>query len=471
MNRTITFLALAGLLALVALLVGRPGGAGPTVANVDPPHPGEVSTPVAGNGSLKLTARLSHPWVLPGASETFVTVDVEGVELPGQPRSPVNLALVIDRSGSMNGPKLANAKEAARHLVKQLGRGDRLSIVHYGSDVAALSSMPADPDGQARMLAYVDGIWDEGGTNISAGLEEARRQLLPFAREFRVSRVILLSDGQPTEGLVHDEALTALARQLRADGLSMSAIGVGEAFNEDLMQAFAEYGAGAYGYLREGAQLATLFERDLKQAATTVAQQVALELTLPPGVELDEVLGYRSEQQGRRVQVALPDLAAGQTERVVARLRLQSAVEGTTLEISSLRLHYTDVLAQRPAQALSRLTASVSGSESEVLARRDKSAIVQAARALAARNTQEAAQALQEGRADEARRTLMRNVVVLEEAQAVAGAAPLEKDFREQAALMETSRAAAASPAAKADAVKSLKLEAQKGFGRVGSRY
>ena len=221
--------------------------------------------------------------MLPGASEAFVTVDVEGAQLPGQPRSPVNLALVIDRSGSMNGPKLAHAKEAARHLVKQLGRGDRLSIVHYGSDVSALSSMPADPDGQARMLAYVDGIWDEGGTNISAGLEEARRQLLPFAREYRVSRVILLSDGQPTEGLVHDEALTALARQLRADGLSMSAIGVGEAFNEDLMQGFAEYGAGAYGYLREGAQLASLFERDLKQAATTVAQHVSLEFTVARG--------------------------------------------------------------------------------------------------------------------------------------------------------------------------------------------
>ena len=65
----------------------------------------------------------------------------------------------------------------------------------------------------------------------------------------------------------------------------------------------------------------------------------------------------------------------------------------------------------------------------------------------------------------------MRNVVLLEEAQAVAGAAPLEGDFREQAALMERSREAEASPAAQADAVKSLKLEAQKGFGRLGSRY
>ena len=124
-----------------------------------------------------------------------------------------------------------------------------------------------------------------------------------------------------------------------------------------------------------------------------------------------------------------------------------------------------------PRLASARLTATVSGSHAEVLERRDKSATVQAARALAARNTQAAAQALAEGRADEARKTLMRNVVVLEEAQAVAGAAPLEADFREQEALMETSRAAAASPAAKADAVKSLKLEAQKGFGRLGSRY
>ena len=78
----------------------------------------------------------------------------------------------------------------------------------------------------------------------------------------------------------------------------MSAIGVGTDFNEDLMQAFAEYGAGAYGFLEDAGQLATLFQKDLQQAATQVARNVELSFELPEGVTLGEVLGYRAHQAG-----------------------------------------------------------------------------------------------------------------------------------------------------------------------------
>lgn len=312
MNRTVVFLSLAGGLALTALVLGLPQMGTPpepiVVVHPTPPPPAPPPPPVvpATVGSLTLTSRLSHPYVPAGTSEVFATFDLSGAQVPGAQRSPVNLALVIDRSGSMSGYKLAQAKQAARHLIGLLNDQDRLAIIHYGSDVKSLPSLEATAANRERMFQYVDGIWDEGGTNIGAGLSAGRYQLSTAQRTYGVNRLILMSDGQPTEGLTADEELTRMARELRATGLTLSAIGVGTDFNEDLMQAFAEYGAGAYGFLEDAAQLSTLFQKDLQQAGTTVARGVTMTFTLPPGTSLGEVLGYRASQSGNQVHVSLP---------------------------------------------------------------------------------------------------------------------------------------------------------------------
>ena len=292
MNKTFTYLALAGALALVALVLGMPRVAPPVVPHIATPVPTPVpprpppAVNTASHGSLSMTSRLSHPYITPGSTDLFITVDVTGAEVPGSQRSPVNLALVIDRSGSMSGYKLQQAKQAARHLVGLLRNEDRLAIVHYGSDVKSLPSMPATASNRERMLQYIDGIWDEGGTNISAGLRSGQFQVNTARREFQVNRIILISDGQPTEGETDEERLKQVVKNIRAEGVSVSSIGVGTDFNEDLMQAFAEYGAGAYGFMEDAGKLANIFQKDLQQATTQVARNVELSFELPAGVML-----------------------------------------------------------------------------------------------------------------------------------------------------------------------------------------
>jgi Ca-activated chloride channel family protein len=469
MNRTALFLSAAAALVVAALLLGGPRG-GPGAPPPSPPSAGGSAT---AGGPLLLTARLSHPVLPADGGDLFLTVDVQGAAAPGQPRrAPVNLALVIDRSGSMAGEKLAGARRAARRLIEQLTPEDRLAIVHYGSDVGVLPAAAATGEARARMLAFVDALHDEGGTNIGAGLEEARRQLLPAAGAFRTSRAILLSDGQPTEGRVEPGALEAVVRGMRGEGLSVSALGVGEDFNEDLMQALAEHGAGAYGYLRDTSQLAALFQRDLQQAATVVAQRVELHLALPDGVELGEVLGYRADVQGRQVRLSLPDLASGQQERVVVRLRAAGgAPVGQRREVAALQVAYRDALAGRDATAGARLSAAVSARAGEVAAAQDRDATVTAARAVAAQNTRLAADALAAGRPEEARAQLLRNLHVLEQAREVAGEDAVQADLEEQAQLRAVSEAAAGAPAERPAAAKALKAQARKGAGQLGSTY
>ncbi|NMO22973.1 VWA domain-containing protein [Pyxidicoccus fallax] len=472
MNRTVLFLSLAGGLALTALVLGLP-----PLGTPPKPPPGVVVAPpappqpvTATVGSLTMTSRLSHPYIPTGTSEVFATVDLTGAEVPGAKRSPVNLALVIDRSGSMSGYKLAQAKQAARHLVSLLREEDRLAIVHYGSDVKSLPSLPATPGNRERMLQYIDGIWDEGGTNIGAGLSAGRFQLATAQGGYSVNRLILMSDGQPTEGITDDEGLTQQARELRAAGITVSAIGVGTDFNEDLMQSFAEYGAGAYGFLEDAGQLATLFQMDLQQATTSVARDVTLTFTLPPGTSLGEVLGYRASQTGNVVSVTLPDFSAGQLERVVVRLNVTDDEVGRTVRVTDLKLAYTDLIRDVVVRSDTSLSAVVTDRREEVLARQDKEATVYATRARSAVNMQKAAEALRGGRKDEAKMYLQQNQALFHEASAVTGAAAVAADVAEQQATMDEYDSAGSEEESRA-LIKKSKVKALKSFGRLGSTY
>lgn len=480
MNKTFTFLALAGALALVALVLGMPRGASPTPPPPSQPH---IATPVqprppppptppaqATNGSLTMTSRLSHPYITLGSSDEFVTVDVTGAEVPGSQRSPVNLALVIDRSGSMSGYKLAQAKQAARQLVNLLTDQDRLSIVHYGSDVKSLPGMAATASNRQRMIQFIESIWDEGGTNISAGLQTGQHQVNTARSEYKVNRIILISDGQPTEGVTDEQSLKQVVKNIRAQGVTVSSIGVGTDFNEDLMQAFAEYGAGAYGFLEDAGKLAGIFQKDLQQAATQVARNVELSFELPDGVTLGEVLGYQAHQAGRTVRVAMPDFSAGQTERVVARVRVNGAAVGQAVNVSGLKLTYTDLLKDGTVESTASLSAMVTDRLEEVAAKQDKDATVYAVRARSAANLQKAAEALKVGRRDEARQLIQQNQEMFNEAASVAGAPAVAADVAEQKAAYEEYEQAQSDDAVNA-AVKRSKSKALKDFGRMGSTY
>jgi Ca-activated chloride channel family protein len=426
---------------------------------------------VVGKGSLILTGRLSHPYIATGTNELFVTADITGVEVPGARRAPVNLALVVDRSGSMSGYKLQQAKEAARHLVGLLKDEDRLAIVHYGSDVKSLPGLQATPGNRERMLQYIEGIWDEGGTNISSGLQEGLAQLSAAKAQYTINRLILISDGQPTEGVTDTPELVELVRRIRGEGVTVSSLGVGTDFNEDLMQAFAEHGTGAYGFLEDAGRLATIFQKDLQQASTTVARGVELAFELSPGVELGEVLGYRAGQEGQVVRVSLPDFSAGQTERVVVQLKVVGHSAGDTVHVAGLRLRYLDLLrGTSPVMRFMPLSALVTDKREEVVARQDKDATVYATRALSARNLQKAAAALSEGRRGEALGYIQQNEALFNQAAAVASPAAVQADLAEQKAVMDDFQRAEDGESV-GTAVKRSKAKALKDFGRLGSTY
>lgn len=469
MNKTRIFLMVAVGLAVLAAVIGLPSLRPASTVPIPVPVVDVRTVPASPSGALNAVGRLSHPYIGTGATDVFLTVDVTGAEVPGAERTPVNLAVVIDRSGSMAGQKLEQAKAAASHLVRQLKERDRLAIIHYGSEVRSLESLAATEANQSRMLQFIAQIRDDGGTNIGEALAAAQRALAPAHEQYKVNRVILITDGQPTEGMTDARGLVSEVKQIHGGRINVSAIGVGADFNENLLQQFAEYGAGSYGYLEDTSQLASLFQKDLEQATTTVARNVALDVELPPGVTLREVLGRRFAQDGRTVHVPLTDFSAGQTERVVARLTVQGEHAGEIVDVARTRVAYQDLMGNADRVVNGRVTATVTDRREEVAARRDKDATVIATRAVAAMNLERAADALTQGEPAKARDLLEENRGIFADAEKVAGHGALARDESELAPA--PAAFAATAPAEVSGVAKKAKVHALKGEGRLGSVY
>ncbi|MDP1920339.1 MAG: VWA domain-containing protein [Myxococcales bacterium] len=477
MNRTGIFLGVAGVLALVALVVGLPRAGGTTTTPPVVEAPPIVSPPpsTSSNGSLSITTRLSHPFVMIGTNDVYLTADIKAVEQKGSGRSPVNLALVIDRSGSMSGFKLNQAKQAARTLVGQLRSEDRLTIVHYGSDVKAMEGIFATPENHDRLLAYIDGIWDDGGTNIGAGLSTGRDLLLKAKHDFKVNRMVLISDGQPTEGITDHASLINIVRDVRQSGISVSSIGVGTDFNEQLMESFAEVGAGAYAYLQDAAQLQQIFQKDLNAAGTQVARNVTITVKVPAGARLVRTLGYtpiaRSTSGAEElVTIALPDFAAGTSERVVLQLSVDGTSDGAAVDVSQLTLAYTDLLASQPVTTNALVRATVTGNSSVVQQNQDGEALVFAARAQAGANTQAAVDALRKGDRVQARQLFEANKKIINGSGSVAGAPSVADDLQEQDKLIQGLDSANDEGSINSYS-KDARKKARLNFGLFGSTY
>ncbi|RKH65667.1 vWA domain-containing protein [Corallococcus aberystwythensis] len=430
MNRTKLLLSLAGLLFLGALVLDarsffRTTSSHPPVADtlpnghtprgltgLDQTHtvvqPGEapvqavlpvvMGQPASGRaGPVELTGKLSGAYVRTGPGEAFAVFELSA-RLPEKvQRVPVNLALVVDRSGSMDGEKLADAKRAAQELVKQLRTGDRLALVHYGSDVTVVPSVVINDATRAELLSTIEAIRVNGGTNMSGGLVAGANAVRAYAREYRVTRAILLSDGEPTEGVTSNEGLFSEVGKMREAGLTVSALGVGSGFNDTLMRGMAERGGGFSGFISDSSELAAIFTRELEQAASTVARGVSLSLTLPPGVSGLEVMGLPSTRQGNTVRIPLYDLTGGQSARVVAKLTLDAPSNVKDLNVLDATLAYVDVAADLPSQVTLALGAKVTDDVQVVHASLDRDVRVHAIRALGTQQLQAAAEAMKSG--------------------------------------------------------------------------
>lgn len=293
-----------------------------------PPAPSPPPPVTAGLVTLK--AALSGDHVLHnGNGDLFLDLSLAARSSNQRNRSPVNIGLVIDRSGSMSGLKLRHAKQAARMLVSRLQDGDRLSIVTYGSDTSLLvPSTRISSATRPGVYRAIDRIRARGQTFLSGGYTRGRIEVLRQGLQGFVNRIILISDGRANRGVRSIPRLTAMARAALSGGVATTTMGVGLSFNEDLMTAMSIHGAGHAYFIENASALAGIFTKELETLLHTVASSARVTLTLEPGVQLLEVYGYAHEQRGRRVTIKIPDIHGNQRRKIICKLRAPTARTG-----------------------------------------------------------------------------------------------------------------------------------------------
>ncbi len=288
-------------------------------------QPGQVVT--AASGALLVEARTSHTAAHVNGSELFaeltVTLDEEAPKTP----APISMALVLDRSGSMSGAKLAAAQRAAHQLIELLGERDELGLVSFSSDTEVTARRPMTLEGKAALHQAIDAVQASGSTWVSGGVE-AGHALLRGAPGTR--RLVLVSDGRPTVGVTAERELAALVGRVHDDAITLTALGVGDDYDGLLMQHLAERGGGMYGYLEDASALEVVLAREVAAARSSLVRNVEVELSGRNLRVLDVPGRHLVHTSDGRAVLHLADLQPRQPTRMFVRVASTRGQPGDT---------------------------------------------------------------------------------------------------------------------------------------------
>jgi len=298
----------------------------------------------AAQGPVRLSGELEGTKLLRGGDGlAHVELSIAGrSEEPGAAarRVPTEVVVVLDRSGSMEGEKLARAKAATRALLRELGSGDLFELVAYANQaVVVIPPTQVTRESLASLDARIEAVPVDGGTNIAAGLELGMQGVSTRTKDGGAARLILISDGMANQGDTSLEGLTGRAREIARSGV-VSSIGVGSDFDEHVMAAIADAGTGNFYYLDEQRDLAQIFAHEFGAARTTVASALEVEITPAPGVRVVEAAGYPLERNGDTVRFSPGALFDGQDRRIWVTLAVAESASAGAQSLGRFALRY-----------------------------------------------------------------------------------------------------------------------------------
>jgi Ca-activated chloride channel family protein len=261
-------------------------------------------------------------WPTGGVERAYLLLELKGNAGISLERAPMNVSLVLDRSGSMSGAPLAYSKKVCQFVTDQMSQGDQLSLVAFDDEVLTVFA-PQDVTHKDVMKQKIETIQSGGYTNLSGGLLQGIQYVVQGKKDGSVNRVILLSDGHANEGITDRNKLQSIAKEFHSLGMGITTMGVGDGFDEELMEGIADHGGGNFYFIEKAEGIPEIFSKELDGLLSVVAQNVQLTIKPSETAEITKIYGYNAENTEKGMKLSLGDVFDQETKSILIEILCQ----------------------------------------------------------------------------------------------------------------------------------------------------
>jgi Ca-activated chloride channel family protein len=347
----------------------------------------------------------------------------------------------------MQGARIAQAREAAIMAINRLLPTDIASVVIFDNVVDVL--VPAQPvSDPSHFTDLIRQVMVRGSTAIHAGVLQGAAEVLKFKEPRRLNRVVLLSDGAANVGPTRPEEFALLGRALLSKGVSVTTIGLGLGYNEDLMLQLARASDGNHAFAREPTDLVQIFNKEFDDVLASCAQTVSVDVELKPGVKAIRALSRDGQIEGQHAQFALNQIYAATEHYVLLELAIDGPASGTAeQDLGIVKVAYTIPASGAKAMLDAPIRARFSAEEAEAKKSFDPKVAESVVEQVTRERTQRAVALQDAGRAAEARELLLQNAAEIQGLTASMVASPRMLELQRQYQALGAAPATAAKPA------------------------
>jgi Ca-activated chloride channel homolog len=299
------------------------------------------TTPSSEPSPVSVKAALANPLVKSGApSSMFARIEVGAASRPSHGRPPVNLVLLVDTSGSMEGKAITDARAASLALLDTMSPKDHFAVVSFDSKADVLLPSTRIDDADLKELrSKIGAMKAQGTTDMVAGLRKALDQAEGAIEKDGVNRIVLLGDGVPND----DREISSLVAEAATRNISITTMGLGNDYDETLMGSIAQQSGGKFSYVEDSTKVTAFFKEEVTRLHKVVARGAYVELRPGPGVTIKGVIGrHFAHADAHAVNVPLGDLSYGESNEIVVELATNAPKDGATVEALDAIVHWTD---------------------------------------------------------------------------------------------------------------------------------
>jgi Ca-activated chloride channel homolog len=371
---------------------------------------------------------------------TLVAVNIDGtihlmLELTAPPavaavRAPIDVVVVLDRSGSMSGAPMHSVREATCNLLRLLGPDDRLGVVAFDDGIELV--LPLATHNADAACARIRQIETAGSTNLSGGWLKGFEMLSTGGRPAALRRILVLTDGHANAGITDRDALCTIVAGAKAQGVTTSMVGFDDGYDEVLLAAMADAGAGNDYWCAGPDQAPQVFAAEFMGLASVVAQNISVEIRPRDGVDIAVLNEYPITIVKGGIQIALGDAYGGERRRVVAMVRLPAPNAVGAINLAELVVRWASTVGTVSLHSIT-IPVVVNASDGPDADQTPDPEVIEHVNILrAARSQKEAHERISRGDTDGARRAMCETIDLLAAMPAqAAGAAQARVDLDE----------------------------------------